>query len=290
MYGYVTPFKPQLKMQDFVLYRAFYCGLCKATGKLYGQAPRFTTNYDMTFLAALLHDYTAQDATFKEERCVCNPFKKKPCIQRNPLFDKLAAVNLILSYYKALDGVIDREGVKKRVAKSALARPYKKAKQTFPEADDIVRTSYERLRELERANAAGLDRVAHPFADMLRQLAVCLMGEHADEEKAAVCYNIGKFVYLTDALDDIDEDYKKKRYNPFIAEYGFDGDRVKFLTERRAELEFVLSVTVNRAIESFNNCQYTQSYDLLSNVVHIGLRQKVIELLDSTEKLKYPKI
>lgn len=30
-----------------------------------------------------------------------------------------------------------------------------------------------------------------------------------------VVYNVAKFIYLADALDDIDEDYKAKRYNVF---------------------------------------------------------------------------
>lgn len=290
MYGYVVPNKPQLKMQDYVLYRAFYCGVCKATGKLYGQRPRFTTNYDVTFLSVLLHDYNTQDVTFKAERCVCNPFKKKVCVMRNPLLDRIAAVNIIMAYYKAVDGVIDKEGFSKRIVRRTLKRPYKKAARLCPEADEIVRSSYEALRALERKNAAGIDRVAHPFANMLKRLCVYLLDDKTDENKAALCYNIGKFVYLTDALDDIDEDYKHKRYNPFIAAYGFDGDRVGFLTGHRAELEFALSATVNRAIESFNNCRFTQSYDLLRNVVHEGLRAKVKELLESKEKLAYPKI
>lgn len=290
MYGYVVPYKPQLKMQDFVLYRSFYCGICKATGRLYGQTPRFTTNYDVTFLSVLMHDCNTQEVRFSEERCVCNPFKKKPVIGRNPLLDSLAAANLIMAYYKAVDGVIDKDGLSKRAAKIALKRSYKKAAKACPEADEIVRTSYEALRAVERDNTAGVDRAAHPFAEMLRRLAVWLLDDKADVNKSGLCYNIGKFVYLADALDDIGDDAKKKRYNPFIATYGFGGDRAAFIAEHRAELEFVFGSTVNRAIECFNNCRFTQSYDLMQNIVYLGLREKVKELLNSTEKLRYPKI
>ena len=33
MFGYVTPVKEELRQQDFLLYRAFYCGICVETGK-----------------------------------------------------------------------------------------------------------------------------------------------------------------------------------------------------------------------------------------------------------------
>ncbi len=290
MYGYVIPYKPQLKMQDFVLYRAFYCGICKATGKLYGQKPRFTTNYDITFLSVLMHDCNTQAVEFASERCVCGPFKKKPIVKRNQLLDKLASLNVIMSYYKAEDGVADREGFSKRVARAALKRSRRKAAKAYPEAEEIVRSCYSDLRALERDGVTGTDRAAHPFATMLRRLAVWLLDDKNDDNKASLCYNIGKFVYLADALDDIDDDFRHKRYNPFITTYGFDGDRKGFIDAHRPQLEFIFGSAVNRAIECFNNCRFTQSYDLMQNIVHLGLREKVRELLDSDKKLKYPKI
>ena len=290
MYGYVVPYKAQLNMQDYVLYRAFYCGLCKATGKVYGQLPRFTTNYDMTFLSVLLHDCLTQDVTFKEERCVCNPFKKKLCVMRNPLLDRLAAVNIVLSYYKAVDAVIDKEGIGARAVRRALKRPFKRAMAVCPQAAEIVSRGYETLRKLERENAVGIDRVAHPFAQMMKELGALLLGETADENKLALCYNVGKFVYIADALDDAAEDYRKKRYNPFVAEYGYAGTRAQFIEAHREELAFVLHATINRAIESFNRCAFTQSYDLMRNVVYNGLREKAKELLTSEKKLPPPKV
>lgn len=289
MFGYVVPYKAQLKMQDYVLYRAFYCGICKATGKLYGQLPRFATNYDVTFLSVLMHDCLTQNVEFKECGCICNP-KKKACVMRNPLLDRIAAVNIIMSYYKAVDGVIDKEGVGAKAARRALRRPFAKAARACPQAADIVSQAYEALRRLEKAGAVGIDRVADPFAGMLKKLGALILGEDADENKLALCYNIGKFVYIADALDDIDEDHKKKRYNPFLAEYGYEGSRTQFMDAHREELTFILSSTVNRAIESFNKCTFTQSYDLMQNIVYKGLREKAKELLSSERKLKSPKI
>lgn len=273
-----------------MLYRAYYCGICKATGKMFGQLPRFTTNYDIVFLSVLLHDFTVTDVRFESKGCVCNPFKKKTTVCRNELLDKIVNTNIIMSYYKARDGVLDKEGLKARVAVKMLARPYKKARRAMPAIDETVKTQYEKLFKHERANTVGIDRVADCFAVLLENVAKELLGDKADENILKLCYNVGKFVYLTDALDDIDEDFKSKRYNPFSAMYGDYTGRKEFFEKHRDELSFILSVTVNRAIECFNKITFTQSSDLLRNVLHKGLRGKVDELFKSTKKLPKPKL
>lgn len=292
MYGYVVPVKDNMLMQDFVLYRAFYCGICKATGKMYGQFPRFTTNYDIVFLSVLMHDCMTQDVEIEESACVCNPFKKKATIQRNELLDKLVAVNLIMSYYKAGDDVIDEGGLKKRVVRRALNKPYKKARAVMPSVEEIFRTRYEALRALERDNCSVPDRVSDCFASMLSDTAKELLGEKSDDNILRLCYNMGKFVYLADALDDVDEDYRKKRYNPLLAALPGYVNRTQFIEDNKRDLEFLLTSTVNRAIECFNRAKprFTQSTRLMENIVHVGLRAKADELLKSSKKLKKPKI
>ncbi len=253
-----------------------------------GQCARFTTNYDITFLNVLFHDLLSQDVTFEAKACLANPFKKRPVVGKNELIDKIVAVNVILAYYKAEDGVADGEGIKYRLIKSSLKKAYKISKDMMPPIDEIVSTKYDRLRALERARAKGIDRISDVFASMMKEIAIFLLGDKANENSLQLVYNIGKFVYLVDALDDIDEDYKAKRYNPFLAELPYER-RDKFFADNSEFIEFILNITVNRAIECFNNLSFTQSYTLLKKIVHEGLRQKVEELTASKTKLKKPK-
>lgn len=289
MYGYVTPFKEKLSMPDFVLYRSFYCGLCKSTGRQFGQFPRFTTNYDMTFFSVFVHDCMNHDVTIKEEKCILNPFKKKP-VASGALVDKVAAANIILSYYKAVDGCYDGDGMKMRMAKRMLKKPFEKAAKILPDVEEAVRIGYAKLREDEKNAVRGIDRVSDRFASVLRSMTQSFIGENADGYKSGVAYNIGKLVYLMDALDDVGEDAKKKRYNPLIAEYGYDGSREKFLETNRDELSFVLNSAANRAIADFNNIVFTQSRNLMANILYHGIREKIKELLCSKKKLPKPKI
>ena len=46
MFGYVMPYVPTLQVQEYELYRAVYCGLCREMGRITGQASRLTLSYD----------------------------------------------------------------------------------------------------------------------------------------------------------------------------------------------------------------------------------------------------
>lgn len=51
MFGYVRPFKPYMRMFEYDIYKAVYCGLCKDMGRRYGFVTRFTLSYDFAFLS-----------------------------------------------------------------------------------------------------------------------------------------------------------------------------------------------------------------------------------------------
>jgi hypothetical protein len=288
MYGYVVPDKSKIPSEAFVLYSAFFCGICKQLGKQYGQMERFSTNYDITFFAALLHDQNNQPVTFSEERCVGNPLKKKVIIGENPLLERIANVNILLSYYKLLDGIIDGEGGSK-LKQKLFFKAMKQASEKEPECNLILHSGYLRLREMEKKNEASIDRVSDCFASLLRDCAKQLL-EKEEDTTLRLVYNVGKFVYIADALDDIGEDNKAKRYNPFLAAFGGYKNRTSFIESNKQELEFIFASTVNRAIECFCGMKFNQSFSLLENIVVFGMRKKVTELLESKRKLKRPKV
>ena len=289
MYGYVVPQKSTMSASDFVLYRSFYCGMCCETGRAYGQLPRFTTNYDFAFLSALLHDYGQANVVIEERPCVLNP-KKKAILQSNELLKRLAAANIILCYSKADDGVVDGDGLKYRALRRLLKKPCKKAQAICPEVWERVKRSVKEQTSVEKNNIASIDRAADPFASLMRDLPELILGVQTDDNPKSLCYNVGKFVYLADALDDIADDRKRKRYNPFLAAIGDFTTRAQFIEANREQLEYIFNAVCGRAEDCFSRMRFTQSYSLLRNIVFGGMRAKVQELLNSTKKLKPPRI
>jgi len=288
MYGYILPDKSIIKNEEQVLFHAFYCGLCFAIKKNFGQAARFSINYDATFFAVLISDQLDYPTDFIQSRCIGNPIKKKPTIQTNDLLCRIADLNILMAQCKAQDNVLDKEFFSKPVHRF-FKKHGDRARQREPKLADIVGHYYQLLHELEKNNDGNIDRVADCFASMMRDCAKILLEGKANEHNLGIVYNIGKFIYLCDALDDICEDFKKKRYNPFLATREYK-TRQDFIKDNHADLEFYFASTVNRAIESFNCTAFNQSFGLIENVVHYGLRKKVQELFKSEKKLKRARI
>lgn len=290
MYGYIVPQKSTLRASDFVLYRAYYCGICCETGRTYGQLPRFTTNYDFAFLSALLTDYAASDVVIEEHTCVLNPVKKKAVVQHSSLLARIVAANIMLAYQKADDGVIDKDGLKYRAVRRTLKKSFNRARDRYPQLWLAIKTAYKAQRDVERNAVVGIDRAADPFASLMRELPELILGVETDDNLKSLCYNIGKFVYLADALDDIADDFKHKRYNPFLASYGGFTTRKDFIAAHKDDLEFAFAVCRGRAAQCFSALRLTQSRSLLQNIVCDGMAAKAEELLGSVKKLPPPRI
>ena len=81
MFGYVRPYRPELKCKDFDLYRATYCGLCRCLRRRYGLIAPMFLNFDFTFLALVLWEGEERWEPC-QGRCHANPLVKKTmCVQ-----------------------------------------------------------------------------------------------------------------------------------------------------------------------------------------------------------------
>ena len=295
MFGYVLPKSEKLSLRDYSMFRALYCGICLTTKKRYGNLARFTVNYDITAFALLAMESLRPETEFGTCRCI-GDVRKKPYVKDSEFMRKMADLNILLCWYKACDDVAD--GKKKHsVVRHILKKPYAQAKQRLPEADGILDECYSGLRKAEEKKLASIDRASDFFASAMEKLFASVAEDPGADEYSRcnmrkLCYNIGKFVYLADAADDLDEDFAAGRYNPLLAvmpdyEKGKPRD---YKTRHRAELEFALNSTVNRAIECVNRVRLTQVNDLLRNIIYYGLRSKTEELLAADKKLPPPSV
>ena len=262
MFGYIRPFRPEMKCKDFDLYNATYCGLCHCLRQRYGWvAPMFLT-YDFTFLALLLWE---PESTFApcQGRCHANPFRRKPMCQNSAALELAADESVILTYWKLKDAVQDDKGWK-RAAAGLLAvslRPaYGKAKKLRPAFDQNVQTCLKRLTILEKENCTSLDRAADTFAQLLCAAAE----EHRDKRiLEQLLYHVGRWIYLVDAQDDLQEDQQAGRYNPILARYGSNRDS--------EALELTLSHSLELAGAAFQLGEFGCRAPVLENILYLGL-------------------
>ena len=125
MFGYVTPLKAEMKVKDFARFKCYYCGLCCHIKKEFGNIPRMSLNYDMTFLGLLLDALNPEELEVSSHRCSLHPTEKKIVIANNKALSYAAAMNISLFYYKLLDDVHDDKNLKSKFF-SVVLSPYKR--------------------------------------------------------------------------------------------------------------------------------------------------------------------
>ncbi len=277
MFGYISPDKPYLYMKDDVLYKALYCGICKSLKSKTGQISRFTLSYDMAFMSALAHNIMGIDVEIEKKRCIAHAIKKRPIAKPDKISLKLASLNVILTYYKLKDDVLDE---KKGGFKSSIFRnAYKKAKKEYPEIDCIVKNCYERLLKLERENIDSIDIVSDCFAEMLQEISKILFEDKSTENTQNLTYAIGKWIYLIDALDDYDKDVKKQNFNVFYNSFKCK-DYSTLINNFEKDIIFIFSTIFIQISENYSKIPMQYNTDLINNILTRGIPTKTKQILN----------
>lgn len=275
MFGYVKPYNPELRVRELEEYKAVYCGLCKQLGRSFGVFARFTLSYDFAFLAMLK---TALDSEIcpETERCACiaHPFCKRIRVRENAAMQMAARAAMISVYYKLLDDRED-EGFFRRIGAALLLPFAKRARRkalAFADsaaADEAAAKMSAAQAQLEAEKCQIPDAAAEPTANFL---AAVLKNCAATAEQAAVLerfgYLLGRYVYLCDALDDLEDDRRRGRYNPFLYAGG----------EAAIAAKNALFLTTAELSDDFDLLELHRYEGILENIIRIGLRAEVIRI------------
>ena len=86
-------------------------------------------------------------------------------------------------------------------------------------------------------------------------------------------FNIGKYIYLLDAYEDLTKDYEKGRYNPFI-EYI---DKKEELKER---VDKLISISLGLLAQSIDNLNLRVNINIIENIIYSGVYLRYKNILD----------
>ena len=278
MFGYIQTCKEELKVREFEAYKGIYCSLCRQMGKEYGLLTRFSLSYDFTFYALLRMAREERCAGFRKGRCVFNPLAKCRFLKETSASLSLAAgVAVVLVYYSIKDKLRD-QAIKSRIKAAAaylpFARAHRKARKKHPELERIAAQIMIQQAQLENDRCESLDKAADPTARLLG--ALFSYGEESESDRRIFQrfgYCMGKWVYLMDALDDLEEDRKTGDYNPFLLAYAGQS-----MEELRENARALLNVTMAEAAAAMELAEYRRFKHIIDNVIYLGsvqMRDKV---------------
>lgn len=284
MFGYIRPVQPQLRVCELEAYRAVYCGLCRQLGRSFGPLARLTLNYDFTFLSLVAMAVGEGDPSINPGRCMLNPLKKTLICGENPQLAAAADLAVLVLAHKVKDDRQD-EGLVKRAGAAAgwlaLSRAYGQAAGRQPQAAAVLEEAMEEQAALEKAGCPSVDQAAEPTARSLGAMFETLSQDEGQRRVLArLGYLVGRYVYLIDALDDLEEDLERGGYNPFVLRDRLEpGDR-EGIARVRQGARGTLYLTIGEAGKTYNLLQVRRFGPILENIMFMGLKASVDQLLD----------
>lgn len=287
MFGYVEPDKPELKIREYEVFRGYYCRLCKTIGKKYGQIPRLTLNYDLTFLYVLLDSLDIRLIEGKRERCLAHPLKKRFVVNPGPNAEYAAAMNILLTYYNLRDKWTDDRNAVSGAASRVLKGSYNKVRREYPEKCEVIEKHLEKLGELEKKGCDVIDEVAEPFALIMKEL---FQGGHvcdgtANKALGWMGYNLGRWIYILDAYDDIEEDIRNNNYNPIVRQYKYNGENIPEFRRRIVEpVNFSLTYSLSEVEKAYSLLNIEKNKGILDNIIYSGLIVKTDKVIQGRGK------
>lgn len=265
VFGYVRAYKPELKFKEYDVYKGVYCSLCKSLLRRYSPLGQLFLTYDATFMALCLLSVSDESTSMRRSRCCYNPRKKCYSCGRNETLDFCADVSVLLAYYKILDDLHDRGFLKKIVSVllfPVLSLMRRKAAKAQPQAQQIIAEAMHRQALCEGNPCESTDAAAEPSADALKKL-IALRSDSEDLQH--LFYLLGRYVYIIDAVDDLESDVRRGNFNPLSRKY------------RRKDAEFsaygmtLLNLNIGEMLRCFDRLHFGQNADLIYNILFNGL-------------------
>lgn len=198
-----------------------------------GRVASLATSYDIAFLHSVLA--ALEGAPARRLPCTALPFRKVNVRELSPASQRwLAAINILLLGAKCQDDVADEGSWKGKLGLAVLSRRLAWAEQVMEESGFPTRvvTDLPRLQALEEARPdTSLEALAMPTSRMLGEVFAHAARLLDSPERAVPLRHLGQglgaAIYIKDALDDLDKDRRRGRFNAIQASQGGPGQLPK---------------------------------------------------------------
>lgn len=264
MFGYITVNKPELKIKDFETYRGFYCGLCQNLKKEQGRLGQIALNYDMLFIVLLLSGLYEPTNKEKKHRCFLHPFHKQNIIQ-NEVSSYASDMTIVLAYYKSEDDWNDERDYTKLLYKRLLKNKINKLNQKYPSKIENIKSCLYEINRLEKEDNKDIDTLSSLFGKVMEEV-ITYKEDIWQKEVREVGNYLGRFVYLLDAYEDIEEDIKKNLFNPLTNKYkeeNFD-----------SWMQEILETMMAKCSEAYSMLPIVEYSRILDNILYLGVWNK----------------
>ena len=280
MFGYLIPYKNELKVKDLSLWQAAYCGVCHAMAEKVGQLPRLALQNDMASLAVMLIDLSGEKFDSHKKACPAHVINRRSAIKTNSSLIYCGDVTALLTHHKLADMWRDEKKLYAPPAKLFISRGVRRAKKRSPTLAEALEKTMNRLYAVEKEGTAYYDVPAALSGELMYAVAQNANGI-GEKEKTALSEmmkNLGMWIYLADAMEDIERDIKKDCYNPFIRNKAPDAERIKGAKE-------VMTFALSRAMLAYDLLPLEKSAPIMDNIIRYSLPIKQNAIFNGADSL-----
>ena len=205
-----------MSASDLYAYRSCYCESCHQLRANFGIVSTAAVNYDMTFNSIVLNSLSDNGKEHQNTKngMICILGK---CIRDDELLKKIAGYTMILTKWELEDDKKDNSNIRSNAAYLALGRAIRKAERMYPCYDEYVGKGFETLTKMESDGCTDAVEIGEKFSKMLMPAMRDIAGDAWNSELERFFIGLGTMIYVTDAIDDIDEDIINNTFNPFLS-------------------------------------------------------------------------
>lgn len=296
MFGYTTPLICELKVGEHNFYKSVYCGLCRTLKKNYSNWSTILLNYDLVFFAIFSMNFFDDKIEFEKKFCPIHPFKKRTCLKQCKSLEIAADLTILFSHFRFIDHIHDERTLKKITARIILIfmkKHFKKASQNQQKFTKIIQNFMKKQTQIEKSNKTSIDAACHPTAKCLEQIFEDLTpNKNEAQNLKKFGYFLGRFIYLIDALDDLENDFKLNNFNPFLI------SKLKTNFEKSTQLPsstknelfekafYSINLTLAQLAQTYSKINLQKLKPIVDNIILLGLMASHKRVFEKRQQLE----
>ena len=273
MKGYLSPYIPELKIQDYRTYRSYCCGVCSQLRADYGTATHRLLNHDMVVLALVADCLAGREGTVVRNVCGKHLLKRQRMMSHTKGIRYAAQTEILLAWQEAARQDTARLGLFARLRfyyeKAVLRMAHRRALTEGRQIDRLLQQARDHAAVLEQSACTDFDAACEPMGNFYGALyAACAPDESAVKPLRRMGFYLGKIYYLLRSAERYEADKASGAYNVF---------ELNGLT-REAALESAKSRCHRAAVElarAYNLLGVKLNRSLLDNIIFLGLEHTV---------------
>lgn len=275
MFGYIVANSKILSDDQQQRYKSVYCGLCRALKERHGAMGRLTLTYDMTFLVLLLSSLYEPCENKGSERCCVHPVKQH-CFAVSDITAYAADMNVALAYLNQLDNWKDDKSHLSLLRAKLLKKDYDKVAEQYPRQCGAMISCLTELSELEKTSVKDPDKCAQVFGKLMGEIFVFRENDRWSPTLREMATHLGEFIYIMDAVVDLDKDIRHGAFNPLIP--------LRNAGRSYEDFHEILTMLIGECCIQFDKLPLVEDVAIMRNILCSGVWMKYELLMAKKNK------